>query len=120
MYKLKPFIFENSIVPVLLSKLSPMEIQAVSFACFVWCRSDASDTLKRHETIHFYQQLEMLFVLQWILYAVFYVYGRFKHGSWYEGYFLNPFEQEAYQNQANVNYFKERKLWAWTRYIKRG
>jgi len=117
MYFLKPFVFEDSRVPGLLSKVSPLNIQAVSFAWFVWCRGKITDRLRRHETIHFYQQIEMLFVLQWLMYGLFYLIGRLKYGSWALGYWKNPFEQEAYNNENNENYFKERKLWAWTKYI---
>ena len=117
MYCLRPFVFENSFVPGLLSKVSPLNINAVSFAWFVWCRRKITDRTLRHETIHFYQQVEMLFALQWLLYGIFYLVGRFKHGSWVEAYFKNPFEQEAYDNEGNEDYFKERKYWAWTKYI---
>ena len=117
MYCLKPFIFENSCVPGLLSKISPLNIRAVSFAWFVFCKGDITERLKRHETIHFYQQIELLFILQWLLYGMFYLIGRFRYGSWTEAYFKNPFEQEAYDNENNDNYFKERKYWAWTKYV---
>lgn len=120
MYKLKPFIFENSRVPGLLSKISPLNIHAVSFAWFVWCRGKITDRLRRHETIHFYQQVELLFLVQWLLYGIFYVIGRFKHGSWAEAYYNNPFEKEAYDNQYNENYFNERKYCAWTKYLQEG
>ena len=117
MYFLKPLIFENSFVPRWLSKISPLNIHAVSFAWFVWCRGEITERLRRHESIHFYQQIELLFVLQWVLYGLFYLTGRFKHGSWSQAYYNNPFEREAYDNEYNENYFKERKYWAWTKYV---
>ena len=117
MYFLKPIVFEDSYVPGLLSRVSPLNINAVSFAWFVFCRGKITERLKRHETIHFYQQVEMLFILQWLLYGIFYVIGRFRYDSWAEAYFKNPFEQEAYNNESNENYFKERNYWAWTKYI---
>jgi hypothetical protein len=117
MSKLKPFFIENSKIPLWLSKIAPIEVEAVSFACFVWGRGALSERTKRHETIHYHQQLEMLFVLQWALYALFYVVGRLRYGSWKDAYFLNPFEQEAFDNQEDTNYLKERKLWSWTKYV---
>ena len=66
---LEPYIFENSKLPVWLSKIAPIEIYALSFFVFVWCRSTLLPQTKRHEIIHFQQQLEMLFVFQWIFYG---------------------------------------------------
>ena len=115
---LKPIIIENSRLPQWLSKLSPIDIWALSFGPFIFCRGNLSDEVKRHELIHFYQQLEMLFVFQWVLYAIFYIVGRFTAGSWKMSYHLNPFEIEAFTHAKEEDYLKKRKLWAWTKYIR--
>ena len=67
MKKWKPLMFENSKIPVWLSKIAPIEIWALSFFIFVFCRAKLNDVTKRHEIIHFQQQLELAFVGQWIL-----------------------------------------------------
>jgi len=115
---LKPIVFENNPIPVWLSKLAPIEINALSFGPFVICRGKLSEETRRHETIHFHQQLEMLFVFQWVLYGLFYIIGRFTTGSWKMSYYHNPFEMEAYAHQSEKDYLKRRKLWAWTKYLK--
>ncbi len=115
---IKPIIFEYSRVPEWLSKIAPIEVWACNFGPFIWCRGEMSEETKRHETIHFYQQLELLFVFQWILYGLFLVIGRFTTGSWKRSYFHNPFEVEAYEHDEKKDYLKERKPWAWTKYIK--
>ncbi len=115
---IKPIIFENSRLPIWLSKFAPIDIWAFSFGPFIVCKGELSERVKRHETIHFYQQLELLFVFQWILYGLFYVIGRFTHGSWKEAYYQNPFEVEAYNHDEEKDYLSERKLWSWTKYIK--
>ena len=51
----KPYFIENSKIPVILSKVAPIEIWAISFGLWVWCRGEISDETKRHETIHFQQ-----------------------------------------------------------------
>jgi len=113
----KPIIIENSILPVLFSKIAPINIWAFSFAFFIVCRGTLTEETRRHETIHFHQQLEMLFIFQWFLYGLFYFIGRFRYGSWAEAYYLNPFEQEAYSNDDTKGYLKNRKHWAWVKYI---
>ena len=52
-----------------------------------------------HEAIHIKQQLETLVIPFYIL------------------YFLIPFEQEAYDNEKDMNYLKNRKPYAWLKYI---
>jgi len=114
MKNLKPIFINNSKLPVWLSKLAPINIWALSFFIFVWCRGEISETTKRHETIHFQQQLELLFVFQWVLYGVYYLIGLMKHkGNGELAYRTNPFEIEAYTNESNVNYLKERRRYNW-------
>ena len=118
MKNLKPIFIENSKLPYWLSKIAPIDVWAFSAGPFVVCRGQLSEKTITHETIHFLQQLEMLFVLQWILYGLFYVIGRFTKGSWKAAYYENPFEVEAYANDLDPDYLEERKFWAWTSYVK--
>ena len=117
MKNLKPIFIENSKLPLWLSKIAPIDVWAFSAGPFVVCRGELSEKTKTHETIHFFQQLEMLFVLQWILYVLFYVIGRFTKGSWKSAYYGNPFEVECYENDLDPDYLEERKFWAWTGYV---
>ena len=114
-----PIFIENSRIPVWLSYLAPININAISFFIFVWSRSTMSETTKRHETIHFKQQLEMLFVFQWILYGYFHLRGLLLGLKGSDAYYQNPFELEAYDNESNENYLSERKLYAWVKYGRR-
>ena len=118
MKNLKPIFIENSKLPYWLSKIAPIDVWAFSAGPFVVCRGKLSEKTITHETIHFLQQLEMLFVLQWMLYGLFYVIGRFTKGSWKAAYYGNPFEVEAYANDLDPDYLEERKFWAWTGYVK--
>ena len=113
----KPKFFENSRLPVWLSKIVPIEVHAFSFGPFVWCRTEMNGRTKQHETIHFQQQLEMGFIFRWILYAAFYVYGYIKHHSGFEAYMMSPFEREAYDNDEVEGYLSVRPRWAWAKYV---
>jgi len=113
----KPLIIKNSRIPTIVSKITSMNIDAVSFACFVFCRgSDPSKKLIRHETIHFQQQLELLFVFQWLLYGLFSAIGLIKYGNLKKSYFRNLFEQEAYDNEDDTDYLSNRKRYSWWKY----
>jgi|TARA_R110000822_G_scaffold218432_1_gene352862 hypothetical protein len=112
----KPLFFENSKLPVWLSKLAPIEIGALSFAFFVWGRKELSERTKRHETIHYQQQLELLFVGQWLLYGIFWLQGYVKYRNGKKAYYRCPFEREAYENQYDKNYFEKRIRYNWRKY----
>lgn len=114
----KPKFIENSKVPVWLSYIAPIEIGAISLAGFVFSRGEMSDQTKRHETIHFQQQLELLFIPFFLLYGLFWVVGLF--ASKFNGataYRWIPFEKEAYENDADADYLTNRKRFAWIRLI---
>lgn len=112
----KPIFIENSKVPVFLSKFAPINIWAISFGLWVWCKGEISPTTRRHETIHFQQQLELLFVGQWLLYVLFWLRGLVKQ-SGAESYRSNPFELEAYSKELEEDYLENRPRFAWLKYI---
>ena len=105
-------------MPVILSKVAPIEIGAISFAWFVFSRGKINKTTRRHETIHYHQQIELLFVFQWILYGLFWLFGALKYRDGKKAYYENPFEREAYDNERKTSYLKKRPLWNWVNYIK--
>jgi hypothetical protein len=111
-------IIENSSLPEILSAVSPINVWAFSFGPFVWCEGEANERLRNHETIHFQQQVELLFVLQWVLYMFFWLWGViFGKGDSVDAYFHNPFEREAYDNDGNLEYLETRPFYNWLQYI---
>jgi len=116
--KLKPLMYNNSKVPVWLSHLAPINIWAISLGIFVFCRGEMSDTTRRHETIHFQQQLELLFVFQWILYGLFYLIQLIRLKNKKFAYYENPFEREAFGNEEQVDYLENRPRYAWLKYLR--
>ena len=116
--KRQPIFLEESRLPIVLSKVSPIEISALSFACFVFSRGKINKTTRRHETIHYHQQIELSFVIQWILYGLFWTFGMIKYRNGKKAYYENPFEREAYANERKTTYLEKRPLWNWVNYIK--
>jgi hypothetical protein len=115
---LKPFFIEDSKIPVWLSYLAPINIHAISFGVWVWCRSKLSEATRRHEATHFQQQLEMLFVGQWLLYLAFWLWGLIKYRDGKKAYRESPFEREAYRNETDQEYLSSRPRYNWVRYIR--
>ena len=113
----EPYFIDNSKLPVLLSYIAPITIWAISLGWWVFCRGTMNKTTRRHETIHFQQQLELLFIGQWLLYGLFWLVGLVRYRSGSKAYKENPFEREAYDNQSKYSYLKKRKRYSWVRYI---
>jgi hypothetical protein len=92
----------------------------LSFFIFIWIsRLEKDETrLVRHEKIHFWQQVEMLFVFHWLIYGFFYLVARAKGHGHYVAYRYNPFELEAFTHEYNVEYLEQRKPFAWLQFIK--
>jgi hypothetical protein len=91
----------------------------LSFFVFIWISRLEKDEsrLVHHEKIHFWQQVELLFVFHWMFYAFFYMVARFKGHCHYIAYRYNPFELEAFGNDPDFGYLKKRKPFAWVSYV---
>src|SRR5690606_22319920 len=81
-------------------------------------RSLADDSrLMRHERIHLRQQAEMLVVFFYLWYAVEYLFRRLRYRRHPEAYRNISFEREAYANQGRPGYLRQRRFWAFLRYL---
>ncbi len=90
-----------------------------SFFVFIWISELVKERkrLIHHETIHYRQQIELLFIFHWLLYGLFYVVSRVKGHEHYIAYRYNPFEIEAYRHDGDYDYLSKRKPFAWLKYL---
>lgn len=114
----KPFFFENSKVPVWLSKLAPIEISAITLGPLVYSRGVISEKTKRHETIHYQQYIELLFVGFLIIYVFDFLYAAIikRKGFTRDSYLAIRFEQEAWQCDDYEDYLENRQRFSWLNY----
>ena len=94
--------------------------RAVTVFPFIFIRSkeDAIPWVVNHERIHIKQQLELLLVGALLLQIIEFLYSLLvRKLTWYEAYLWSSTEQEAYRNQNNLNYLKNRKLFAQLGYL---
>lgn len=94
--------------------------RAITFAPFVFIREDYlrnDKVLMNHENIHIRQQYETLWLPFFIMYVAEYIYGVYKYKNSRLAYRNISFEREAYDNQYNLNYLKNRKLFSWIKYL---
>lgn len=69
-----------------------------------------------HESIHIYQQRELLVLPFYIWYGIEYLIRSIKYG-FDQGYYKISFEQEAYTNENNLEYLKTRKPYSFLKYL---
>lgn len=87
---------------------------------FILVKTAALKTNKRiinHENIHLRQQLEMLLVPFYVIYLLNYLLNLLYYMNHTKAYLNIAFEREAYTNEGNTNYLKQRKFWAWLRFF---
>lgn len=78
--------------------------------CFV--KKNPSESLIRHEMIHFYQALNLLVIPFYMLYFLEWVRCLIQYGK--DAYYYICFEQEAYINENIKNY---KVGYNWTKYL---
>jgi hypothetical protein len=116
----RPIFVENSKIPIWLSNLAPININAITIFPFVFSRGKMNEVTKEHETIHFQQYLETGVIGFLILYFWDYFVLRRKGLSKKASYRLIRAEQEAYAMAwpADGKYLRKRKRWAWLKDYK--
>jgi len=112
----KPLFIENSKIPVILSRLSPITISAITLGPIVLSSGEMSDATKRHETIHWQQYIELGIIGFIVLYFAYWLFGMIKYRDGEIAYMQIPFEQEAYSNHDDISYLASRKRFKWLSY----
>jgi len=111
----RPWFFENSKVPVVLSYLAPIEIGAITIGPLVFSRGEMSEVTKNHESIHWQQYIETGIFGFIVLYYSFYFWNWLKYRDGQTAYYMIPFEKEAYDNDENLDYLQSRKRYSWVK-----
>ena len=70
-----------------------------------------------HERIHLKQQMELGIFLFYIWYFSEYLIRLIQYKKHYLAYLHISFEREAYQHQGDLDYLKNRRLWAFWQYL---
>ena len=135
----------NIMATVIYNNIIPFKgYKAITILPFIFARKSAKwlkDYVLNHETIHLRQQLEVLIASLIIILAMILIFGiswwwmsasLLVYYAWYGlewlvrlaichdtnlAYKNIAFEQEAYLNEYDMTYLKNRKLFAWVEYI---
>ena len=92
--------------------LPPKGFSAINLFGLLFCKKDAkiNDVIVNHESIHTSQMKEMLYIPFYLWYVIEWLIKLLFKGNAYRNI---SFEREAYDNQYNLNYLKERKRYNW-------
>ena len=92
--------------------LPPKGFLAINLFGLLFCKKDAkiNDVIVNHESIHTSQMKEMLYIPFYLWYVIEWLIKLLFKGNAYRNI---SFEREAYDNQYNLNYLKERKRDNW-------
>jgi hypothetical protein len=100
-------------------KISRLNVTGLAIFPFIFTKSKTrSKTLINHELIHHRQQLELFILPFFILYLIDYLIGLLKYKNSYKAYMNICFEKEAYANDQNLSYLKNRPFWSFLKYLK--
>ena len=86
-------------------------VAGITIFPFIFSKEKMRGNIKHlnHERIHIRQELECLLVLYPVIYYLHYGYNRIKGMNHITAYRNICFEREAYGNQSDVDYLKNRK-----------
>ena len=94
-----------------------IQVYAITLFPLVISREELDEETRNHERIHFYQQLELLIIPFYILYAIFFIINWVKYRDNTKAYLSIPFEIECYENEEDPNYLSTRTAWAWLKHV---
>lgn len=70
-----------------------------------------------HEQIHLKQQVELFVLLFFAWYLIEYIIRFILYGNSMKAYNKISFEQEAYANEKDLSYIRNRKFWSFLKYL---
>lgn len=91
--------------------------KAINIFGIIFTKKELSERELNHELIHTKQMKEMLYLFFYLWYGIEYLIIRIFHDTQHSAYRDISFEEEAYNNEADLNYINTRKHYAWSKYI---
>lgn len=105
---------------IIRNKVIPFKgFKAINLFGVLFVREEAvlSEVDINHEAIHTAQMKEMLYVGFYLWYAVEWLVRLIRFRDTHSAYRNVSFEREAYANQADLAYLRQRRPWSWACYL---
>lgn len=103
---------------IIVNTLIPFNgFKAINLFSFVFTKKKLSAIDINHEYIHTLQMKELLYIGFYVWYFVEWLIRLLIYYDFYKAYRCISFEKEAYSNEDNLNYLRERKKFNFINYI---
>ncbi|SFS51682.1 hypothetical protein SAMN04488006_1766 [Lutibacter maritimus] len=106
---------------VIFKHIVPKKYCGLSIYPFIFLKYKSLKTDEifiNHEKIHLKQQIELLWIFFFIWYFIEYFIRLFQYKNHNKAYKNISFEREAYMNENNLKYLKNRKHYSFLKYLK--
>ena len=90
---------------------------AINLFGIVFSNRKLTPILANHEYIHTIQQREMLYIFFYIWYLTEWMIKLIYYRDLMKAYEAISFEREAYANQVNMDYIRQRRHYIWRKFI---
>jgi hypothetical protein len=100
---------------IIITKYLPEGIAGICLFPFIFVNKNSSPLIN-HEKIHYQQALELFVVPFYLWYCIEFLWNWHNYGSRRLAYKMLSFEREAYANQHNPSYLRERKKYSFLKY----
>lgn len=107
-------------IVLILKYLTPKGFRGITIFPFILLthREDRGDgVVMNHEKIHIRQQLEMLVVPFFLWYGMEFLIRWIQFKNRFVAYRNISFEREAYANEKDLHYLKQRSFWGFLKYV---
>lgn len=91
---------------------------AINLFGIIFAKGDCTRRTLNHESIHTAQIKELGYIFFYILYVMEWLVRIIIHRNCFSAYRNISFEKEAYDNDADMQYLKSRKHYAFFKYLK--
>ena len=103
---------------ILIKGIKLPKILGIALWPFVLVKTKTPEkTILNHERIHLRQQIEMLVLPFYVWYLLEWLILLIKHRNIDRAYRNISFEKEAYRNENNLHYLKNRPFWSFIKYL---
>jgi len=105
---------------VVISWLFAKNFRGLAIFPFIFLKDKVlkeNSTIINHEKIHLRQQIEMLWIFFFLWYGIEFLVRWIQFKNPLTAYLNISFEKEAYGNEMNFEYIKNRKFWNFTQYL---
>ena len=111
---------DSTMAKIIYNKYVPFGgFLAINLFGIIFAKRKLNKVDVNHELIHSAQIRELLYVPFYVLYLAEWIYKSIRYKGFLEGYRNISFEREAYRNQHDLRYLKNRKRFASIKYIRK-